>query len=310
MGFSGLLRAVGDARRAMNVTLLGGVVTAVVDPILIFWMGLGVDGAAWGVNASRLVFAIVGYRGAVGIHGMVARPTLASMRAEARAIWGLAAPAILTNIATPLSLAVVARIISDLGTWAIAANTVNQRIEPVAFGALFALSGAVGPILAQNWGARMYHRMRSGLRDAFLFAAGYVALTWSVLVLARHQIVTLFNLTGAAAEGVIAFCWISGPLWFFMGMLFSANAAFNNLGFPLYATAFNWGRAIVGTAGGAWLGAAIGGYAGALIGITLGSAVFGVAAAVVALGCIGTLERRERAAGATVPSIAEARRPA
>ena len=41
MGFSGLLRAVGDARRAMLVTLIGGCITAAIDPIMIFGLGLG-----------------------------------------------------------------------------------------------------------------------------------------------------------------------------------------------------------------------------------------------------------------------------
>ena len=38
---SGLLRAHGDARRAMTVTLIAGAVNAVLDPIFIFAFGLG-----------------------------------------------------------------------------------------------------------------------------------------------------------------------------------------------------------------------------------------------------------------------------
>ena len=33
----------------------------------------------------------------------------------------------------------------------------------------------------------------------------------------------------------------------FHGALYVANSAFNNLGFPLLATAFNWGKATLGT---------------------------------------------------------------
>ena len=46
MGLSGVLRAVGDARRAMYVTLAGGIVTGILDPILIFGLHMGVYGAA------------------------------------------------------------------------------------------------------------------------------------------------------------------------------------------------------------------------------------------------------------------------
>ena len=56
MALSGVLRAAGDARRAMFVTLAGGIVTAFTDPLLIFGLGLGVYGAAWATVISRLVF--------------------------------------------------------------------------------------------------------------------------------------------------------------------------------------------------------------------------------------------------------------
>jgi putative MATE family efflux protein len=294
MGYSGILRAVGDANRSMYVTLAGGLVTAVIDPILIFGLGLGIYGAAVCVVISRAVFALVGWHGAVRVHAMVAKPAAAQVRADAGAIIAIAGPAILTNVATPFSLAVVARIVSPFGPSAIAANAVIDRLTPIAFGALFALSGAVGPILAQNWGAGLFHRMRNILRDSFLFAAIYVLVSWMILVLCRHWIVELFALKGLAAEGVIFFCWISGPMWFFVGLLFTANAAFNNLGFPLYSTAFNWGRATLGTIPFAWAGAQSYGYNGALAGMVIGSIVFGVVAAVMALRTIGILEKRAR----------------
>jgi putative MATE family efflux protein len=294
MGFSGMLRAVGDANRAMYVTLAGGIVTAIIDPILIFGLGLGVYGAAICVVISRAVFAFVGWYGAIRVHAMMARPTVANVKTDAKAVFDIAGPAILTNVATPFSLAIVASIVSVYGPWAIAANTVIDRISPIAFGALFAMSGAIGPILAQNWGAGYYHRMRETMRNCIIFTLFYVVIAWSILILCRHWIVTLFALTGPAADGVIFFCWISGIMWLFLGLLFTANAAFNNLGFPLYSTAFNWGRATLGTIPFAWVGAQHYGYNGALAGITLGAVVFGIAAAIMAIRTIGTLENRAR----------------
>ena len=102
----------------------------------------------------------------------------------------------------------------------------------------------------------------------------------------------IFALTGQAADGVIFFCWISGPMWFFVGLLFTANAAFNNLGFPFYSTAFNWGRATLGTIPFAWAGAQYYGYKGALAGMMVGSIVFGITSAILAYRTIATLERR------------------
>ena len=61
-----LLRAVGDARRAMNVTLFAGLATAVLDPILIFGFGLDLVGAAIAALLSRCVLVYIGWGGRCG----------------------------------------------------------------------------------------------------------------------------------------------------------------------------------------------------------------------------------------------------
>src|SRR5580704_10893119 len=82
MTFSGILRAVADARRAMYVTLSAGIATAFLDPLLIFGLGLGVYGAAWATVLSRLILLGVGWLGAVGVHDLVARPKLNAARGD------------------------------------------------------------------------------------------------------------------------------------------------------------------------------------------------------------------------------------
>ncbi|KAA2244211.1 MATE family efflux transporter [Salinarimonas soli] len=293
MGLSGVLRAVGDAKRAMYVTLAGGIVTAGLDPLLIFGLGLGVDGAAVATVISRMVFAWVGWHGAVRVHDLVARPRWADVVADARPMLAIALPAVLTNIATPVASAFVAGVIARFGDTAIAGNAIVDRLTPVAFGGLFALSGAVGPILGQNWGALRFDRMRQALRDAVVFTAIYVGIVWAVLAAGSGMIVALFDARGLAAELVTFFCWVSGPMWFFIGLLFVANAAFNNLGSPFLSTAFNWGRATLGTVPFAYLGAAWAGPVGALAGVALGSVLFGIAGILTAF---WTLRRLERAA--------------
>jgi putative MATE family efflux protein len=292
MMLSGLLRAVGDARRAMQVTLFGGLVTAGMDPLLIFGFGLGTDGAAIATVISRLVFTVVGLDGVIRVHKLLQCPRLADLRADARRFFAIAVPAILTNVATPVGGLLYMRVLAPFGTEAIAANAILDRLVPLAFGALFALSGAIGPILGQNLGARLFGRLRQAMRDAFLFATGYSLVAWLLLFLARNQIPAVFSVEGATAHYVVFFCDIGALAWIFIGFVLVANAAFNNLGFPLYSTAFNWGRATLGTVPLSMLGAAIAGYEGAMIGLIVGSFIFGVAAIIVAFRAIGRLEAR------------------
>jgi putative MATE family efflux protein len=289
MGFSGVLRAVGDARRAMYVTLVGGLVTAFLDPLLIFVLKLGSDGAATATVVSRLVFALVGYWGVVWVHDLAARPRLAKTITHGREVLAVAGPAILTNLASPIAISFVTKIMSRYGDPAIAANAIIDRIVPLAFGGIFALTGAIGPILGQNWGALRFDRMRRALQDAVTFVVLYVVSVWLLLLLSRDLIVTAFGASGLTAELLRFFTFISGPIWLFMGLLFTANAAFNNLGFPLYATAFNWGRATLGTMPFVLIGAAWGGPEGILVGFFLGAVLFGASAIVIAFRCVARL---------------------
>lgn len=292
MGYSGALRAVGDAKKAMYVTLSGGIAIAGLDPLLIFWAGLGTDGAAWATVISRVIFAVVGYWGAVTVHNIVAWPRRSHLFSDMRLGSFIALPAVLTNLATPVANIFVASTMSQFGDKAVAAFAIIDRIVPLAFGVLFALSGAVGPILGQNWGARRFDRMKQVMRDATLFCGLYVVPMWLILMLTQNQLIGLFQVTGLTAELLRLFTILSGPMWLTLGGLFVANAAFNNLGYPLYSTAFNWGRATIGTLPLVWLGAHLGGAPGALYGVAAGGAVFGIAALIVAFRTVAALERR------------------
>jgi putative MATE family efflux protein len=291
MAFSGLLRAAGDAKRAMYVTLSGAIVTAGLDPLLIFGFGLGIDGAAIATVVSRALFALVGFRGAVIVHDLAVWPRPNHLAADFRPICAIALPAVLTNVATPVASAFFAGVLARFGDQAIAGIAIVDRLVPVAFGGLFALSGAVGPILGQNWGALRFDRMRTALRDGVVFMAIYVGVVWLVLLAGRGLIAELFHLTGIAADILTFFCLISGPMWFFIGLLFLANASFNNLGFPLYSTVFNWGRATIGTMPFALIGAHMAGPEGGLAGVALGAVLFGIAAIVTAFRTIERLAR-------------------
>lgn len=295
MMLSGLLRAVGDARRAMQVTLFGGIVTALADPLLIFGLGLGTDGAAYATVVSRIVFTFVGFRGLVRVHRAMRRPRGGELLRDAQPFFEIAIPAMLTNVATPVGAMLLVSILAPFGPDAIAANTILDRLIPLAFGVIFALSGAIGPIMGQNLGARRFDRIRQALRDALLFCVVYTVTAWLVILLFRAEIAALFGVGGDTARYVVFFCLVGGLAWIFVGLVLVANAAFNNLGFALYSTAFNWGRATIGIGPFAWFGARQAGVEGAMTGVVIGSALFGLSAVIVAFRTIRKLEARSRA---------------
>lgn len=292
MAYSGLLRAVGDARRSMYVTLSGGIVSVFVDPLLIFGFGLGVDGAAWGTVVSRLVFALVGFHGVVRIHNIIRWPKSLEVMTDFKPLFAIAMPAVLTNLAGPAANAYMTSVLAPFGEEAVAANAIITRLVPVAFGAVFALSAAVGPIFGQNLGARNIKRVRRTLTDALIFAAASVLIAWAVLAVLHNQISDVFHATGEAKELVSFFCLIIAGTWIFHGALFVANASFNNLGAPMLATVFNWGKSTIGTIPFALVGAQMGGAKGALIGQGIGAIAFGVVGVIAAYRVIDRVARR------------------
>ncbi len=298
MTLAGVLRAVGDARRAMYVTLSGAIVTAILDPALIFGLGLGVYGAAWAAVAARLCWAIVGWNGAVRVHDMVARPRLGAARGDFGPIMAIGFPAIMANLATPVGSAYAVRVFSDIGEAAIAAGAVIDRVTPVAFGVIFALTGSIGPIIGQNFGANLMGRVKRALTDSFILSIGYVLIAWGALALAAPWLIRAFDATGESAGYVAFYCQYGVVAWLFLACLFVANTAFNNLGFPVLAMAFNWGRATLGTIPFVTLGAHYGGVRGGLIGIALGCALFGLIAVAAAYAATARLAKAMEAKSA------------
>jgi Na+-driven multidrug efflux pump len=226
---------------------------------------------------------------------MVRMPSLETLRHAVRPYFAIGLPAVVTQLATPVGNAFVTAEMSGFGDAAIAGWAIIGRITPVAFGAIFALSGAVGPILGQNFGARRFDRINQVMRDSFVVVIVYVLVVWMLLALFRNQISALFGATGAAAELINFFCLIGAASFLFNGLLFTANAAFNNLGFPLYSTISNWSRSTLGVIPFVSIGAAWYGAIGALAGSALGAVLFGAAAAFVCLRVVKDLERRNPA---------------
>jgi Na+-driven multidrug efflux pump len=265
----------------MYVTLSGGLAAAVLDPLLIFGLDLGIDGAAISTVLSRFVLLAVGLHGAHVVHRLVRLPDLKRLTAVARPFFAIGGPAVATQIATPVGNAYVTYAIAGFGDDAVAGWAIIGRVLPVAFGFVFALSGAVGPILGQNFGAGRFDRLRQVMRDALMVTTLYVLAVWLLLALFANQIAALFGASPGATDLIVFFCLFAAGSFLFNGSLFVANAAFNNLGFPGYATLFNWGRSTLGVVPFVWMGAKWYGAEGVIAGWGLGAVVFGLGAVIV-----------------------------
>ncbi len=294
MALSGILRATGDARRAMMVTLAGGLVVAALDPVLIFGLGLGIEGAALSTLVSRFVLLGVGLHGVGRVHGLLQWPRRRCLGLDARILAAVALPAVAANLATPFGNGYALKVYARYGDGAVAASAIIDRTIYVGFAVVFALTGAIGPILGQNLGAGLYRRVVETLTRCLAVTLAHALLVWLVLALCWPAIAALFRASPDTAAYFGFFCTWGVSAWLFISVLFVANAAFNNLGFPLLSMLFNWGRATLGTVPCVALGVHLGGVEGGMLGMAAGAALFGTAAVATAYGVVARLERRAK----------------
>lgn len=278
MGAGAALRAVGDAKRAMYSTLAGGAVNAILDPIFIFGFDWGLHGAAIASVISRFAVAWVALYGVIYIHQLLGRFNYRLWVSDQKEIFNVAVPAMVTNVATPIGNAYVTMMIASFGDGYVAGWAIVGRLLPVTFAMIFAMSGAVGPIIGQNFGANLHDRVNLTMKRSVQFTCAYVAIMALIIYLLQTQIIQLFSAQGDAAQLISFYCTWLCISFIFNGILFIANAAFNNLGYPTTSTIMNIGKATIGTIPFVYFGAEWFGAIGVIAGQALGSILFGIIA--------------------------------
>lgn len=278
MCFGACLRSLGAAKAAMYTTLIGGFVNAILDPILIFVLEMGVEGAALASAISRASMFAYGFYQLYKRDFFCKTFGFGHLKANVSEVGQLAFPALLTNVATPFGNAFIVASIAKFGDSAVAGFAIIGRIIPVAFAVVFALSGAIGPIIGQNYGAGQPRRIIESINFAYFFVTVYTVAVWLLLNLMLDWLVMAFNATGQAEELLRLFCHVVSVTFLFAGITFVGNSVFNNLGKPFYSTAMNWLKATVGTIPFVYIGGHYWQAEGILLGQALGNIVFGIAA--------------------------------
>lgn len=271
-----ILRSHGDAKHAMAATLWGAAANAGLDVVLILGLHWDLTGAAISSVVSRIVIAGVCLIPIIKYHGGFDRPTVAGLKADLAPVYAIASPAILTQVATPFGQAFVTRMVSGYGEAAVAGMAISGRLTPVALGVIFALSGAIGPIIGQNYGAGRMDRVRRTFLDGLLFTGIVTVIVTVILFILRAPIADAFHAQGLTRDLLYLFCGPLCLLFFFNGAIFMANATCNNLGKPFTSTLINWGRHTLGTVPFAWFFAKYWGAQGVLIGQAVGGVIFGI----------------------------------
>lgn len=268
-----------SAREHATSVAIAAVLIRIITPIitLLYLEELvGLLGATGDAKMLAVAFIAVIWR-----YNAYARPSLGLIKRDAKAVLALAGPAVLTNVATPVGSAIMTREIAKYGTEAVAGMAVIGRLTPVAFSVMFALSGAIGPIIGQNAGAGLIDRVRGAFSAGLKFMGIYVVVASALLFVLRAPIAGMFNAQGETLTLIYLFCGPLALMGYFNGVVFTSNAVFNNLGHPIYSTWINWGRHSIGTWVPIMIFSSFWGAAGVLIGQAVGGVLFALVAYVL-----------------------------
>jgi len=273
MACGGVSRALGFAKQSMWLTLIGGLVNAVLDPFFIFTLDLGVQGAAIATFISRIVMLAYGLYLVIKVNELINWPNFSHYFDDVKRYATIALPASATNLSTPIAVGFVTAAMAQFGDNAVAANAVISKLQPLAFAGLFALSGAIGPIAGQNLGAGQFNRVYDTLNKSLLFVFLYCVVACGLLFLLSGFILKAFEVAPESQTLILWFCFGLSTVFVFNGITFVTNAMFNNLDAAKWATIFNFAKATVFTIPFVSFGAKFGGPVGIFVGLYIGSVI-------------------------------------
>lgn len=199
-----ILRAEGDAKRAMYVMGASSVLNMILDPLLIYTAGMGIAGAAWGMIVSlAMVSSVLLY------WFFVKRDTYVTVSYKAfswdkktiRDILGVGLPASVEFfLMSILAIFINGLLVATAGTDAVAVYTAGWRVVFFAIIPMVAISTAVISVAGAAYGARKFGNIRTIHTFSITVGIG-IALVISVITyLFARQIAVIFTYSPESAH--------------------------------------------------------------------------------------------------------------
>ncbi len=198
-----LLRAEGEAKTAGKGIALGGILNILLAPVLMFWCGMGLTGAALAVlvssAASALFFIIFLLRKedtvfhlspAHALHGIKLGPELLSV--------GFASFA-MTSLASVSNL-VLNTLATAYGSEAVAGLGIAKQVDQMIFSCSIGLAQGTLPLIAYNFASGNHGRLKKIVKTAMAGGVACSAAATAVLMLFAYPVTRCFIAEPVTAE--------------------------------------------------------------------------------------------------------------
>ncbi|HFQ5195631.1 TPA: MATE family efflux transporter [Vibrio vulnificus] len=287
MAGNSAIRATGDTKTPAKIMMLAGLINGVLDPLLIFGIGpfpeLGIQGAAIASALSWLGALIGSFYVLIKRERLLGLPQWQRLKEDWQQILKVGTPAALSNAMNPLSGAILMMMLSSHGTAAVAAYGAAQRIESILILVLMALTSALTPFMAQNFGAKNPQRAFQGLFVSMRFSVLFQGLVFLMMVPLSIPLAALFSQEQAVRDLLWHYLLVVPISYGFLGIVMMLVSGLNAMHQPL--NAFRWSviRLFVFTLPAAYLGSWLYDIEGLFIGIAVGNILVGLCSYLYAL---------------------------
>jgi putative MATE family efflux protein len=246
-----VLRASGDTKTPSIIMAVGGLINAVLDPILIFGWGpipaMGIQGAAlatmiaWAIGVFYILYLL-----AIKRKLMLARfLTWSELKMTSAGILKIGLPAAGANMLTPIAGGVMTAVVATYGTEAVAAWGVGSRLESIASILVLALSMSLPPLISQNFGAAKMDRVRQAYSLSLRFVVVWQLVVYAILWLLSGVIANAFAEEQKVADLIQLFLLIVPLGYGFQGVTILTNSSFNAMHKPMGALTLSLVRLFV-----------------------------------------------------------------
>jgi Na+-driven multidrug efflux pump len=267
------------------IMVASAVINTILDPLLIFGYGpfpeLGIRGAALATVIARSVSMVI------ILIILIKREKIVTIHLESVKnifkVWGkifyIAGPATLGLLITPLSLAVITKIVSSFGAEAVAAFGVASRVEMFALMVISALGSVMIIFIGQNTSRNAFPRIFQSLRYASRFSLMWGGLVLLLLLFFGQFIASVFTKDVQVIAIARQYFYIIGASYGFQGLVMLSTASYNGLNKPYPSIVFIAIRTLGLFVPLAWLGSELLGlqgvmWAGCIANVTVGFASY------------------------------------
>ncbi len=198
IGFSlnNVIRSEGNARIAMYSMIISAGTNIILDPIFIFWLDMGVKGAAWATVISMFVLMVW-----VLIHFTGKRAVIRLRKQNIRINRGILVEIVAIGMA-PFAMQIANSVVQGLinkklidfgGDLAVGAMGIVNSVVSMFIMAVVAINMAAQPIIGFNYGAKSVARVKEALRLSLIAATALAVGSFIFIETIPGTIVRLFN---------------------------------------------------------------------------------------------------------------------